>query len=89
MVEIDTIFNNNLRLPLTILTGISNTEDSFPMAFSFLLSKSKVCFDFIFESLKELVWEEYSPPYCNCWRLGKRASSIASSEYVRLYTSML
>ncbi|KAI9760849.1 MAG: hypothetical protein M1840_002182 [Geoglossum simile] len=50
------------QLPLTILTSISNTGDSFPMPFCFLPSESKVCFDFIFESLKELVWEEYPPP---------------------------
>src|SRR5579862_206480 len=62
MVEIDTTFNtNNLRLLSTIMTSISNTETSFPLAFSFLPSKSKVCFDFIFQSLKELVWEEYVP----------------------------
>src|SRR3954451_8122955 len=63
MIEIDTIFNTNiLRLPLTVVTGISNTGDSFPLAFSFVLSESKTSFDFIFESLKELVWEEYPPP---------------------------
>jgi hypothetical protein len=32
------------------------------MAFSFVPSESKVCLDFIFESLKELMWEEYPPP---------------------------
>ena len=63
MVEIDTTFNtNNLRLPLTIMTGINNTGASFPLAFSFLPSESKVCFDFIFQSLRELVWEEYASP---------------------------
>jgi hypothetical protein len=60
MLEIDTTFStNNLRLPLTIVTSISNTRDSFPVAFSFVPSESKVCFDFIFEALKKLVWEEY------------------------------
>ncbi|KAI9858475.1 MAG: hypothetical protein M1813_006417 [Trichoglossum hirsutum] len=63
MIEVDTTFNTNaLRLPLTILTSISNTGDSFPVAFCFLPSESKVCFDFIFKTLRELVWEEYPPP---------------------------
>ena len=63
MIEVDTTFNtNNLRLPLTIITGISNTGDSFPVAFSFLPSESKVSFDFIFENLKEIVWQEFLPP---------------------------
>jgi hypothetical protein len=56
MIEVDTTFNtNNFRLLFTIITGISNTGDSFPVAFSFLSSKSKVFFDFIFENLKEIV----------------------------------
>ena len=63
MLEVDTTFNtNNLRLPLTVLTGIINTGNSFPVAFYFVPSKSKASFDFIFEKLKELVWEEYPPP---------------------------
>jgi hypothetical protein len=63
IVEIDTIFStNNLRLPLTILTGISNTGDSVPVVFSFLPSESRVSFDFIFQFLNELVWEEYPSP---------------------------
>ena len=62
MIEVDTTFNtNNLKLPLTIITGISNTGDSFPVAFSFLPSESKVSFDFIFENLKEIVWQEFPP----------------------------
>jgi hypothetical protein len=77
MVEIDTTFNtNNLRLPLTILTGISNTGDSFPLAFSFLPSESKICFDFIFKSLTELVWEEYPPPIVV---IGDQAKGLAAS----------
>jgi hypothetical protein len=60
MVEIDITFNiNSHRLPLTILTGISNTGHSFPLVFSFVLSESKICFDFIFESLMELAWDKY------------------------------
>ncbi|KAI9766567.1 MAG: hypothetical protein M1839_004877 [Geoglossum umbratile] len=61
IVKIDTTFNtNNLRLLLTIVTNISKTEVSFLLAFSFLPSKSKVSFNFIFQSLRELVWEEYA-----------------------------
>jgi MULE transposase domain. len=63
MLEVDTTFNtNNLRLPLTVLTGITNTGNSFPVAFCFVPSESKASFDFVFEKLKELVWDEYPPP---------------------------
>jgi hypothetical protein len=74
---VNTTFNTNiLKLPLTILTDISNTGDSFPMAFSFLPSESKVSFDFIFEFLKELVWEEYLPPNVI---VGDQAKGLAAS----------
>jgi hypothetical protein len=63
IVKVNTTFNtNNFRLPLTIMTGINNTGAFFPLAFSFLPSESKVCFDFIFQFLRELVWEEYALP---------------------------
>jgi len=63
MIEIDTTFNTNShRLPLTVLTGISNTGHSFLLAFNFVFSESKICFDFIFESLIELAWDKYLPP---------------------------
>ena len=77
MIEIDTTFNTNiLRLPLTIVTGVSNTGDSFPLAFSFVLSESKISFDFIFKSLKELVWEEYLPPLVV---IGDQTKGLAAS----------
>ena len=77
MLEVDTTFNTNiLKLPLTVITGISNTGDSFPVAFSFIPSESKVCFDFIFKALKELVWEEYPPPRIV---IGDQAQGLAVS----------
>ncbi|KAI9768118.1 MAG: hypothetical protein M1839_004199 [Geoglossum umbratile] len=63
MVEIDTMFNtNSVRFPLAIVTGVSNTEKAFPIAFSFILAEDKVSMVFLLESLKELVWNEYLPP---------------------------
>ena len=63
MIEINTTFNtNNLRLPLIILTGVTNTRASFSAAFYFVSSESKAPFDFVFEKLKKIVWEEYSLP---------------------------
>ena len=59
-----------------VLSGISNTGDSFPIAFSFVPSESKVCFDFIFESLKELAWEEYPLPIVI---IGDQAKELAAS----------
>ena len=63
MVEIDTTFNiNNLKLPLIVLTEVTNTGDSFPASFCFVPSESKASFDFVFEKLKEIIWEEYLLP---------------------------
>jgi hypothetical protein len=63
MIKIDATFNtNNLKLLLMVLTGISNTGDSFSVAFCFIPSESKVSFDFVFKTLKELAWEEYPIP---------------------------
>ena len=47
MLEINSTFNTNtLKLPLTILTGVSNTGKSFPLAFSFAPSENKDSMDF-------------------------------------------
>ena len=60
MIQIDSTFNTNaLKLPLTILVGIANTGKIFSLAFSFIHSENKVSMDFIFESLKELVFDTY------------------------------
>ncbi|KAI9865076.1 MAG: hypothetical protein M1813_002394 [Trichoglossum hirsutum] len=55
MIQIDTTFNtNSQQFPLTIVTGVSNTGITFPLAFSFISSEDKVSMQFILESLNEL-----------------------------------
>ena len=50
---IDGTFNtNNLRLPLLIAVGITNSGKTFPVAFSYCPSESKDSYDFFFQSLK-------------------------------------
>jgi hypothetical protein len=63
MVEINLTFNTNaLKLPLTIIMGVSNTRMTFLLTFSFVPAENKVFMDFIFEFLSELIWSEYSTP---------------------------
>jgi len=62
-LQIDSTFNTNtLKLPLTILVGITNTGKTFPLAFSFIPSEDRLSMDFIFLSLTELAWDEFPPP---------------------------
>jgi hypothetical protein len=77
MIEVDTTFNtNNLRLPLIILTGIANTRISFPAAFCFAPSESKAAFDFVFEKMREIVWDEFPLPKVI---LGDQAKGLSAS----------
>ena len=54
---IDGTFNTNaLRLSLLATVGISNSEATFPLAFSSCPSESEEAFDFFFNLLKEVVF---------------------------------
>lgn len=57
VMEYDETFSNNLlHMPLANIVGITNTERTFSLAFSFIRSGSAKNFDFIFQSLDELVF---------------------------------
>jgi hypothetical protein len=53
MVINGTFNTNNLRLPLLIAVGVTNSGKTFPLAFSYCPSESKESYDFFFRSLKE------------------------------------
>lgn len=54
---IDGTFNTNaLRLPLFAAVGISNSNSTFPLAFSYYPSESEDAIGFFFDSLKEMVF---------------------------------
>ena len=54
---IDGTFNTNaLRLPLLAAVGISNSNSTFPLAFSYCPSESEDAFGFFFDSLREMVF---------------------------------
>ena len=77
IIEIDITFNtNNLRLPLIVLTGIANTGMSFPTAFCFAPSESKAAFDFVFEKMREIVWDKFPLPKVI---LGDQAKGLSAS----------
>jgi MULE transposase domain len=52
MLVIDGTFNTNeLRLPLLVAVGLTNSGSTFPIAFSYCPSESKESFVFFFDSL--------------------------------------
>ena len=54
---IDGTFNTNaLRLPLLAAMGISNSNSTFPLAFSYCPSESEDAIGFFFDSLREMVF---------------------------------
>lgn len=49
VMEVDATFNtNSRRLPLLILSGITNTMQTFPIGFAFIISESKAAFSHVF-----------------------------------------
>ena len=58
-MEIDaTFWTNRLRMPVLICTGISNTNKTFPLAFTYILSDSVEAFDWLFKSLDLFVFND-------------------------------
>lgn len=63
VMECDATFSNNLlRMPLANIVGITNTGRTFSLAFSFIRSESSENFNFIFQSLDELVFYDIPRP---------------------------
>lgn len=63
VMECDATFSNNLlRMPLANVVGITNTGRTFSLAFSFIRSESAENFNFIFNSLDELVFYNLPRP---------------------------
>jgi hypothetical protein len=57
MMIINSTFNMNaLRLPLFAVIGVSNSDVTFPLAFSYYSSESEDAFGFFFDSMKEMVF---------------------------------
>jgi hypothetical protein len=54
LIIIDGTFNtNNLRLPLLVIIGVLNTNQTFPVAFSYYPSESNDSISFVWKSLRE------------------------------------
>src|SRR5204863_3632975 len=57
MYETDATFNTNrLKLPLSIMVGIDNCGQTFPMAYCYITSESAASFKFIAEQLTDLAF---------------------------------
>jgi hypothetical protein len=56
LYEIDATFNmNELRLPLSVMEGITNTGKTFPLAYCYITSESAKLFDFVAGALTKYV----------------------------------
>ena len=56
MIIDGTFHTNALRLLLLVAVGISNSNSTFPLAFSYCPSESEDAFGFFFDSLREMVF---------------------------------
>ena len=63
VLQTNATFNtNNLRLPLSIMTGVTNTGKTFPYGQSFVLSESAEAFKFIDIQMDTLMWYDCNGP---------------------------
>ena len=62
LIETDATFNTNqLNLPLSVLVGITNTNQTFPAAYCYITSESAECFTFLFDCMKDLFFHDTCP----------------------------
>ena len=62
LIETDATFNTNqLNLPLSVLVGVTNTSQTFPVAYCYITSESAECFAFLFECMKNLIFHDACP----------------------------
>ena len=73
LIEIDATFDTNkLKMLLFVAIGVTNTGLTFPVAFSFAISESKMAFDEFLSFMNDEVWiEGASPPRIICMDQGK------------------
>lgn len=63
MLQMDATFNTNaLKMLLFVAVGITNTNLTFPAAFSFAISESEVAVNFFLRCLKEEVFDDCPAP---------------------------
>ena len=61
-IQTDATFNTNqLNLPLSTLVGVTNTGQTFPVAYCFITSESAECFSFLFYCMKDLIFHDKCP----------------------------
>jgi hypothetical protein len=57
LYKTDATFNTNeLRLPLSVIVGITNTRKTFPLAYCYITSESAKSFDFVGGELTKYVF---------------------------------
>ena len=66
MMQDDATFNTNKQqLLLFVAVGITNTNHTFPAAFSFATSESDIAFTFFLDVLKDEIFNDRHPPKVN------------------------
>jgi hypothetical protein len=75
--ETDATFNTNeLKMPLSILVGITNTGQTFPLAFVFISAESAKMFRWVHEQLTKLIFYDCPLP---CVVVGDFAAGLAAA----------
>lgn len=82
LVELDATFNTNkLKMLLFVAVGVTNTDLSFPAAFSLAISETKVAFDEFLRFMNREIWSEgTSAPRVACVDQGKGLLSALPSQ---------
>jgi hypothetical protein len=62
MIGMDATFRTNIKIPLVLVVGMTNTGKTFPVTFSFVRSEHSDDFEFIIQWLEKLVWNDCSLP---------------------------
>ena len=77
MLQTDATFNTNrLRLPLSVITGVTNTGKTFPAGLCFTMSESAEAFNFMDAQMNVLMWYDCPGPRV---ALGDQAKGLVSS----------
>lgn len=78
LIETDATFNTNqLNLPLSTLVGVTNTLQTFTIAYCYITSKSAKSFLFLFDCLKDLIF--YNACFSPGIILGDFAAGLAAA----------
>jgi hypothetical protein len=84
LYETDATFNTNkLRLPLSVMVGITNTGKTFPLAYCYITSESAKSFDFVGGELTKYVFYDYLEATIICADFTKGLGAAIAAQVLR------